>query len=151
MRRSKRLVGALLCAAVLGGATAARAKIEVPSGVADVVKVLGIGYAVKTFGPQINSAINTVLMQNHIERHGGTKVVPILSVGDGAYIGGAQVTGPEEEVAKIKAVIQGEVTIGSDKVRLKGLVPVDSDNPFDSLPKPKFKGVGVTALIDFHV
>ena len=150
MKKRKRLVVLLLCASALGGATIARA-MSIPSGIADVVKVLGIGFAVKTFGPQINSAINTVLMQNHVERHGGTKVVPILSVGQGLYIGAAQVTGPEEEVAQIQAVIQGEVAVGSDKLRLKGLVPVDSINPFKSLPKPKFVGVGVTALIDFNV
>jgi len=111
---------------------------------------MGIGFAVKTFGPQINSAINTVLMQNNIERHGATKVVPVLSVGQGAYIGAAQVTGPQEDVSKIQAVVQGEMNVGGE-VRLKGLVPVDSLNPFESLPKPKFNGVGVTALIDFHV
>jgi len=132
---------------VLGGATTARA---LSGTIADAVKVMGIGFAVKTFGPQINSAINTVLMQNNIERHGATKVVPVLSVGQGAYIGAAQVTGPQEDVSKIQAVVQGEMNVGGE-VRLKGLVPVDSLNPFESLPKPKFNGVGVTALIDFHV
>lgn len=146
MRKQYRWVVPLLCAAVLGGPTVARA---LPDAVGDVVKVFGIGFAVKTFGSQINSAINMVLMQNHVERHGGTKVVPILSVGQGLYIGAAQVTGSEAEVAQIKAVIQGEIAVG--EVRLKGLVPVDSINPFESLPKPKFAGVGITAVIDFDV
>ena len=112
---------------------------------------MGIGFAVKTFGGQINQAINTVLMQNNIERHGATKVVPILSVGQGAYTGAAQVTGPENEVAQVQAVVQGEVTASGGQVRFNALVPVDSINPFQSLPKPKFKGVGITAIIDFNV
>ncbi|NLC56987.1 MAG: hypothetical protein GX774_09140 [Armatimonadetes bacterium] len=147
MKRRYRFGILVLGAAVLGGATTARA---LSGTIADAVKVMGIGFAVKTFGPQINSAINTVLMQNNIERHGATKVVPVLSVGQGAYIGAAQVTGPQEDVSKIQAVVQGEMNVGGE-VRLKGLVPVDSLNPFESLPKPKFNGVGVTALIDFHV
>ncbi|MDH7569627.1 MAG: hypothetical protein QHJ73_08585, partial [Armatimonadota bacterium] len=149
-RRRWKLLG-VVGMLTLATAGAGAMKMDLGGGLKDVIKVMGIGFAVKTFGPQINTAINTVLMQNHIERHGGTKVVPILSVGQGTYIGAAQVTGPQEEVAKIQAVIQGEVAVGKDKVRLKGLVPVDSINPFASLPKPKFKGVGITAVIDFNV
>lgn len=153
MLRRKRAMPTLVVVAALalGTAGADAGKLNLGGGIKDVVKVMGIGFAVKTFGGQINSAINTVLMQNHIERHGATKVVPILSVGQGAYIGAAQVTGPEDEVAKIKGVVQGEISTSSDKVRLKALVPIDSINPFESLPKPKFKGVGVTAIIDFDV
>ena len=72
-------------------------------------------------------------------------------MGQGAYTGAAQVTGPENEVAQVQAVVQGEVTASGGQVRFNALVPVDSINPFQSLPKPKFKGVGITAIIDFNV
>lgn len=147
MRKWKLLLFGVMALVGAGGVSA---KLGVPESVKDAVKVLGIGFAVKTFGPQINTAINAVLMQNHVERHGGTKVVPILSVGQGTYIGAAQVTGPEAQVAKIQAVVQGEVAVGKD-VRLKALVPVDSLNPFAEMPKPKFQGVGISAIIDFDV
>lgn len=152
MSRRRQLAVALVAALALGTAGARAAKIDLgSSAIGDAVKVMGIGFAVKTFGGQINQAINTILMQNNIERHGATKVVPILSVGQGAYIGAAQVTGPENEVAQIQAVVQGEVSASSGQVRLNALVPVNSINPFQSLPKPKFKGVGITAIIDFNV
>ena len=150
MSRRRQLAAALVAALALGTAGARAAKIDLGS-IGDAVKIMGIGFAVKTFGGQINQAINTVLMQNNIERHGATKVVPILSVGQGAYIGAAQVTGPENEVAQVQAVVQGEVTASGGQVRFNVLVPVDSINPFQSLPKPKFKGVGITAIIDFNV
>ncbi|HOJ21348.1 MAG TPA: hypothetical protein PLU39_09870 [Armatimonadota bacterium] len=150
MSRRRQLAAALVAALALGTAGARAAKIDLGS-IGDAVKIMGIGFAVKTFGGQINQAINTVLMQNNIERHGATKVVPILSVGQGAYIGAAQVTGPENEVAQVQAVVQGEVTASGGQVRFNALVPVDSINPFQSLPKPKFKGVGITAIIDFNV
>ena len=139
MSRRRQLAAALVAALALGTAGARAAKIDLGS-IGDAVKIMGIGFAVKTFGGQINQAINTVLMQNNIERHGATKVVPILSVGQGAYIGAAQVTGPENEVAQVQAVVQGEVTASGGQVRFNALVPVDSINPFQSLPKPKFKG-----------
>jgi len=153
VKHEKRLIVLGLALGLAVGSLGRAGALNLGGTLKDAVKVLGIGFAVKTFGPQINQGINAVLMQKHIERHGGTKVVPILSVGQGLYVGAAQVMGPETEVAKVKAVIQGEVgaTAFSKDVRLKALVPVDSINPFESLPKPMFKGVGISAVIDFDV
>ncbi|HPO74939.1 MAG TPA: hypothetical protein PLJ31_19515, partial [Armatimonadota bacterium] len=63
MSRRRQLAAALVAALALGTAGARAAKIDLGS-IGDAVKIMGIGFAVKTFGGQINQAINTVLMQN---------------------------------------------------------------------------------------
>src|SRR5438132_10968736 len=96
------------------------------------IKLFGIGYVVKTYGDQINSAINSLMLNNKAKNKDMTKVVPILSVGigiissnPGSYIGAAQVQGPAAAVNRVQAVAQIEGSfLGA--VRLKGLVPVDS-------------------------
>lgn len=124
--------------------------------IVQAIKVFGIGYVVKTFGPQINDFINTLMLNNKAENKQKTKVVPILSVGvgivssnPGSYIGAAQVQGPVAAVNKVQAVAQIE-GVFMDAVRVKGLVPVDSLNPIPG-NLHRVYGVGVTALVDFRI
>jgi len=120
-----------------------------------VITVLGIGYAVKTLGPQINDFINTFLLNNQAENREETKVVPILSIGigisspGGAYIGAAQVSGPAEALASVQAVAQIEATFSST-ARIKALIPIDSLTPIPG-SFHRVYGVGVTAIIDIRV
>jgi hypothetical protein len=123
--------------------------------IGSLIKLFGIGYVVKQFGPQINSAINTLMLNNQAANREATKVVPILSVAvgvsapGGSYIGAAQVQGPKASVDKVQAVAQIEGAF-SDIVRLRGLVPVDSLNPLPG-NLHRVYGVGVTALVDFRL
>jgi len=123
--------------------------------IGSLVKLFGIGYVVKQYGPQINSAINTLMLNNKAQNKELTKVVPILSIGlgvgtpGGAYIGAAQVQGPKAALDKVQAVAQIEGSFMS-AVRLKGLVPVDSLNPLPG-NLHRVYGVGVTALVDFQL
>lgn len=120
-----------------------------------LIEVLGIGYVVKTLGPQINDFVNALLLNNQAANREETKVVPILSIGigvsgpGGAYIGAAQVSGPAEALATVEAVAQIEATF-SNTVRVKALIPIDS-----LIPVPgsfhRVYGVGVTAIIDIRV
>ena len=112
-----------------------------------VLKLFGIAYAVKVFGPQINSFINSLLSQRGVKREGTTKVVPIISIGSGGYIGAAQVAGRPDIVKQTQAVGQEETNIGS--LRGKLLVPISSKTPQKGLKR--VKGVGVTAVIDFKI
>jgi hypothetical protein len=144
--RKKILVFALLGGLLIGSLGRAHALLGGTLGTA--VKIFGIGYAVRVFGPQINSFINSVLMQRGIEREGATKVVPILSLGQGLYVGAAQVMGPVSRVEEVKVVGQGEINIGS--VRLNGLFPVNTINPIGTSPRT-VGGLGVSAIIDFNV
>jgi hypothetical protein len=111
-----------------------------------VVKVFGIGYAVKVFGPQINKAINSLLAERGVEWEGTTKVVPIVSLGAGGFIGAAQVAGPPELVGKVKAVAQGELNIGS--LNGRALFPIGST---DVKKYTRISGVGLSALVDFRI
>lgn len=112
------------------------------------VKVGGIGFLVKKFGPGINKATNTLLQQKGIRYEGKTKVVPAFSVGNGAYIGGIQVQGDAAQVDKVNYVGAVEVPLG--RVRGRALFPVESLTKGTSKLKP-VPGVGVSAVIDFRI
>ncbi|MBI2841809.1 MAG: hypothetical protein HYX78_00245 [Armatimonadetes bacterium] len=114
----------------------------------DAIKVFGIGYAVRVFGSQINSFVNTLLAQRGVEWEGTTKVVPIISIGSGTYIGAAQVAGPPSLVDRVRAVAQGEIRFGDD-FRGKALIPVSTTNVLRGVRR--IEGVGLSALIDFRV
>jgi len=66
-----------------------------------VIKVVGVGAAVKQFGPDINRELNKLVKHKDTATM-TTKVVPILSVGVGksSAIGAAQVMGPKSAVEK---------------------------------------------------
>jgi hypothetical protein len=136
---------------LLAGAGTAAAQVSIGS----LVKLFGIGYVVKKFGPQINNAINTLILNNHVENREMTKVVPIVSASvgvgtpGGAYIGAVQVQGPQAALDKVQAVAQIEGSF-MNQIRLRALIPVDSLNPLPG-KLHRVYGVGVTALIDFQL
>ena len=113
------------------------------------LKVAGIGFLVKQFGPGINRAINKVLLQHGVKYKGKTKVVPIISVGSGAQIGAAQVQGEATRVKKVRYVGQLELRLG--RFRGKSLIPVHSITPGKKGSFQRVTGTGVTAIIDFRI
>ncbi|MGQ9526062.1 MAG: hypothetical protein ACUVTZ_14675 [Armatimonadota bacterium] len=144
----KRLVKWIAVTAVICvGATAARVH-SIDLG--DVLKVGGIGYVVRQSAGALNRAINTLTMNKGLESELHTKVVPILSIGQGGYIGAAQVAGPEDAVKKVEAVGQLEAGFNfGARFRAKVLVPIDTNDPrkgFHRVP-----GVGVSAVIDIRL
>ncbi len=113
----------------------------------DIFKVGGIGAVVKMFGGEINSFINKITLQKGAGNDYATKVVPIISIGDGKQIGAVQVTGSKALVDRTEAVLQLEGRLlGS--VRVRALIPSDSMNP---LKFNRVQGVGVSALIDVNI
>ncbi len=149
----KSTVAVALVVAVIAGGVGYAAGQGISIG--SLIKLFGIGYVVKTFGPQINDAINSLMLNNKAANRQMTKVVPILSVVIGvqvsgaSYIGAAQVQGPKEAVDKVQAVAEIETQWG-DVARLRGLIPVDSLNPIAG-NLHRVYGVGVSALIDFSL
>lgn len=135
-------VGVLACLLALGFASAASALA-----LGDVLKVAGIGWLVTRYGDQIDTFITRSLGEHEAAARGATKVVPILSVGRGAYIGAAQVVGNPENVRQVKAVFQVEGRIGSFRPRI--LVPTISDRVTGN--PERAKGVGVSAVIEFTI
>lgn len=114
----------------------------------DVLKVGGIGFLIDKFSTPLNNFINTLMAQHGAGTEYATKVVPIVTVGSGGYIGAAQVTGPSELVDRTEAVLQLEGNFNGSQFRVKALIPIDSKNP---LKFSRVQGVGVSAIIDIKI
>lgn len=145
----KRLAVCVLAASLLGtGAMINVSAFSLGSVLGGVVKVGGIGFLVSKYGESINSAINSVMMKEGAGTNYATKVVPIVSIGNNGYIGAAQVIGDADQVEKVKAVGQLEISWNDKLFRIKGLIPMDSTNPSSF---SRVQGVGVSAVIDVKV
>ncbi len=149
--RGFRGIAVILIATLLVAGLAMQARGQ---DVFSIIKTLGVGYAVRTFAPQINNFINDLLQNKGAAVRAQTKVVPILSLAigvsnpGGAYIGAAQVSGPVAAVNKVQAVAQIEANFQS-AFRIKALVPVDSLEPWKALRR--VPGVGVSAIVDIRI
>ena len=141
--RIKRL---FLVAAVIVSLTAI---VSYGSLIGDVVKVGGVGFVVDKFGGQINSFVNKLTANKNVGTQQATKVVPIITLGSGGYIGAAQVMGTKSNVAKCKAVVQieGNAVFGKN-IRAKALVPVGSKT---TSKIKRIYGVGISAIIDVRI
>jgi hypothetical protein len=119
------------------------------------LKVLGTKYVIDNFGPKINDFINTLTFNNEKLQDPNakvkTKVVPIVSMGTGTYIGAVQVSGPEKEVEKVKAVaqVEGKFGLAGETIRINALVHVDNINVLEGVNR--ISGVGVSAIIDLKL
>ncbi len=144
MQRISRHVGlALLSAAVILSLATGPAGSE--SIATQVLKGAAIGLAVTKTAEPLDKFINTVTLRHGVAGNAATKVVPILSVGEKGYIGGAQVSGPREMVDRVAAVFQYEKNFSNNNYRAKVLVASASLNP---LKIERVQQVGVTAIID---
>ncbi len=134
------VIGALSIAAVTSAWAAFR--------LGDILKVGGIAMLVDRYDRPINDFINKALGEREAQAKGATKVVPIISLGGGGYIGAAQVVGVPSQVQQTRFVVQVETKlIGS--LRGKALVPTGKKpvgGQFDRL-----NGVGVSAVVDFKI
>lgn len=140
--RTRCLVG-LTIAALLLSSVALYAQLG------KILKGGAVVLIVKQFGKEMNNAINTMLMNRKWENRQATRVVPIVSIGTGAYAGAAQVIGDEEEVKKVEAVAQIELNLPG-KARAKVLIPVDKVS-FNVTELQRVYGVGVSAVIDLKL
>ena len=110
--------------------------------------IIGGGALVKTIAGPLNDFINTVTLNKGAQFQGHTKVVPIVSMGDGTHIGAAQVGGTSKaSVDETQAVAQLETSFQG--VRVKVLIPIDSLNPLQQFRR--VQGIGVTAIIDVKI
>jgi hypothetical protein len=116
-----------------------------------LLKLFGIGYVVTLLDDELNGFINDLLHTKNVACREMTKVVPIVSIGSGKYVGAAQVTGAKEKLSKVKAVAQGELStrpLRDYDVRLKVLLPVETSNAWEGIKG--VSGVEVSAIIDFR-
>jgi hypothetical protein len=145
MMRARRDVTIALLIGLLALTLAATAVWAIDLG--DILKVGGIAWLVSQYGDQIDGFVTSALGEREAAAKGATKVVPILSLGGGGYIGAAQVVGNPENVKQVKAVFQLEGRFGS--FRAKVLVPTTTDKVSGN--PDRAKGVGVSAVIEFKI
>ena len=144
MRMKRLAVCALASAMLFAGSVTNISAFNLGSILGGVVKVGGIGFLVDKYGESLNS----VMMKEGAGTNYATKVVPIVSIGNSGYIGAAQVIGDADQVAKVEAVGQLEISWNDKLFRIKGLIPMDSKNPTSF---SRVQGVGVSAVIDVRV
>ncbi len=143
MKVGKRLVLVFVIVSVLTFGTIGAYAFDIGS----ILKLFGIGYLVKMIADPLNRFINGITFNKGVGPRYATKVVPIVSVGQGGYIGAAQVTGRRAAVNRVKAVAQIEATFQG--LRVKILIPIDSINPLSRFRR--VYGVGVSAVIDIRL
>ena len=126
----KQLIAAVTVASLLGfaGGTAVQA-----FNLGSILKVGGISVLVSKYGDSINDFLNKLLMKNGVGTDYATKVVPIVSVGTGKYIG----------AVKAVAQLEGEF---NGTARANALIPMATTNVTNL---SRVQGVGVSATIDF--
>ncbi len=143
MKRSPKLV---MVAGALALFTAGAASAQI---FGQLLKVGGAVLVADKLGDGIDKVINKVTGQNNLDADVDTKVVPILSVGDGKFVGIVQVAGPREGVEDTKAVAQFETRvplIGGSRAKI--LIPINARSPTSM---KRVKGVGVSAIIDLKL
>ncbi len=116
----------------------------------EIIKIVGVGAAVKQFGPQINTAMNK--LANHKDTSTrATKVVPIISAGINSRksIGAAQVMGPKSLVDKVQAVAQLEQDLFGREIKIRAMIPVESQDVVKNIRK--VDGVGVSGIVDLKL
>ncbi len=135
----KRLIGTvvLVVAVVVGGVLAQER----------ILKGIGAFVLTKALANELNKGINSVMGRNGIKAQ-STKVVPIISVGEGLRVGAAQVMGSPWLVKKVEAVAQLEANL-MGSARAKILVPVSDVNVTKGIKQ--VTGVGVSAIIDLKL
>lgn len=145
MKTWKRGIAIVLMMGLLSFGLAATAAQAIDLG--GLLKVGGVAWLVSQYGDQIDSFLTSALNEREAAAKGATKVVPILSLGGGGYVGAAQVVGNPENVQRVKAVVQVEGRFGGARGQL--LVPTTTDKATGN--PDRAKGVGVSAVIEFKI
>lgn len=116
------------------------------------IKIIGVGAAVKQFGPQMNKEFNK-LTGHKDSAVRFTKVVPIITIGvknaRGA-VGAAQVVGTKTQVQKVQAVASPEVSMFGE-INLRAMIPVDSVDITKADDIKAVDGVGVSGIVDLKL
>lgn len=104
-------------------------------------------YAVTAIARPLNGFINSMLEGKGVANRDATKVVPILTLGSGTYIGAAQIVGTEAAVNRTQAVVSFRGAFASDSWNASALIPVNNLNVSGSGVNRVYN-VGVDAVIN---
>ena len=149
MRKVNRRAAAGLAVAIAGaGCIGIAAKADL---LGSIVKGGAIAILIKQFNHPLNDAINKLTGSAGVQYDEATKVVPIITIGQGSYVGAAQVSGPQDKVDEVQSVGMLEGTLQGRTFQMKALVPITSNKPGSKTNLERVKGVGVSAIIDIKV
>lgn len=143
MANKKLLIAALLTGVLIGNGMSSVQAVDLGS----IIKGGLIGGVVNANAPAINKAINKVTMKYGVGTTDATKVVPIITVGDGSRAGAAQVAGPQDKIDQCKAALEIEQSILGG-IKVKCLIPIDR---LSTENVQRVQGVGVCAQIDVKI
>jgi hypothetical protein len=142
LSRTTKIIAPILVVAML-------APIATPQ-IGQIIKVLGVREVVKRFGPDINKALNNIIKRDP-KSLAMTKVVPVISGGISSRqaVGMVQVCGPRRQVEKVKAVAQLDQDMFGKEIKIRAMVPIDSDTiEKDIRPVDE---VGITGIVDLKL
>ncbi len=115
-----------------------------------IIKLVGVGAAVKQFGPEINRSING--LTRHKDTYDmTTKVVPIISGGINSRnaVGAAQVMGPKDKVDQVQAVAQLDQDLFGREVKIRAMIPISTREIVKDIRR--VEGVGVSGIVDLRL
>ena len=119
------------------------------------MKLLGIGFVAKAFGPQVNSAVRTLMLDGSVANRELTRVAPVTGVATnsgrrrGAGVGAAEALGPKADLDRVRAVAQISASI-------QNALSISPPITLGSLTRLRGKmhrayGVGVAAIVSFSL
>jgi len=142
MKPSKKLIIAVAATLALSAVGASQVK--------QLIKLVGVGAAVKQFGPQLNTALNKLTSHKDTFTM-TTKVVPIVSAGIDSRkaVGAAQVMGPKDKVDLVQAVAQIDQDVLGKEVKIRAMIPISSKDVVKDIKR--VEGVGVSGIVDLKL
>lgn len=136
----------LVAGFALGNISSASAQLD------KILKGGAVLAIVDSNGGAIDKFVNKITNTKNDDPKFDTKVVPILSVGKGAFAGAAQVSGPKKLVQSVRAVaqVEGDMRLGF-RVRARGLIPIADRNISSLSDLKRVSGVGLTATVEIKL
>ena len=111
----------------------------------DLLKTGAVVVAVNAAAKPLNDFVNTLTFNK--SNTGSTKVVPMATFGEKAFVGAGQLSGSTNTLPTAKALWQYEDLFDRGRFRVKILVPTNAD----PMKLRRISGVGMTALIDTSI
>ena len=115
----------------------------------DILKVGGWALILKNNADDIYKGLNAVVGRKNLQSSNWvTKVVPIVSIGQGGFIGAVQVAGPKDKIAETKAALELNTSLLGDDIKARIFIPINSTK-LDKFQR--VEGVGTTALLEMRL
>lgn len=111
----------------------------------DLIKAGTVAVAVNAAAKPLNDFVNAITLNRSAL---ATKVVPMATFGEKAYVGAGQLSGSTATLGQAKTLWQYEDLFDRGRFRVKILIPTNGVNPKGLR---RISGVGLSALIDTSI